>query len=99
MNSLKRVCGQYEMLNLFAKTCHTVKFTHLAASSTQPQFQGPLPPLFSSGETPLQHVWHLIKVENGLESCLQQEQMSKRLTFHCVDHIPSFLSRSRCLGS
>lgn len=43
-----------------------VKFTYLPASSTQPQFQGPRPPLFPSTDRPLQH----FKLELKLTECV-----------------------------
>lgn len=78
------------------KSCHfhVVNFTYFAASWTQPQFQGPLPPRFSSGEIPLQ--WVLEVVNNTMrekstwERAFERDcKMNKRRTFRCADHILS----------
>lgn len=74
------------------KYCHFHVYqlpTYLAASSTEPQFQAPLPPLLSSGGIPLQlrqndHQYTVTREENQGQVAFLQ-----RLTFHCADHIPS----------
>lgn len=54
-----------------------VTFTHLA-SSTQPQFQGPLPPLFSSGEIPLQYKFGiLLRVEADFKAAEHKNRWAK----------------------
>lgn len=76
---------------------------YLAASSTQPQFLGPLPPLFSSGDIPLQWMQdscqYIIMRWDWFFFFFLTVSWTKMLTFHCVDHTLSCPSGWSCPGS